>query len=212
MLYTNEEIAKRKEKAVKIKQIITIITYIILMPILIYNTSLIIQSLYNPNKTPSFFGIKTYVIISGSMEPNINVGDIVIAKNIKNEKEEINIGDIIAFRKGQSVITHRILNIEPDENGILRITTKGDNNNTNDSETILINNIEGKVVNVIPKIGNFVLILQKRIIIIIFLVMCYIYISHSDNVNRRKMERRLKREEYEKIKNARRGDVIEKSI
>jgi len=201
MLYTNQEIAKRRKRQIKIKKIVAMILYIILIPIMIYNISLIIQSLYNPNKTPSFLGIKTYVIISGSMEPKINIGDIVIAKNIKNEEEEINVGDIIAFRKGESVITHRIVKIEKDENGILRITTKGDNNNTNDSESILINNIEGKIINVIPKIGTFILIFQKKIIIIIIIIMCYIYISHSDNVKKRKMKRRLKRLEYEERKN-----------
>ncbi len=200
MLYTNEEISKRKKRSIKIKKIVTIIIYVILIPILIYNISLIVQSLYNPNKTPSFFGIKTYIVISGSMKPEINVGDVVIAKNIKNEKEEINIGDVIAFGKGQSVITHRIVNIEPDENEILRITTRGDNNNTNDSETILINNIEGKVIKVIPKVGKFILIFQERIVIMIFLIMCYIYISHTDKINRRKTERRIKREEYERKK------------
>ncbi len=201
MLYTNQEIAKRRKKKIKIKRIVAMILYIILIPIMIYNISLIIQSLYNPNKTPSFLGIKTYVIISGSMEPKINIGDMVIAKNIKNEEEAISVGDIIAFRKGESVITHRIVRIEKDENEILRITTKGDNNNTNDRETILINNIEGKVITVIPKIGTFILIFQKKIIIIIILIMCYICISHSDNAKKRKMERRLKRQEYEKKTN-----------
>lgn len=197
MLYTNAEIQKRKIREEKIKKIITNIIYIILVPVLIYNFSLIFQSIINPNKTPSFLGIKTYVIISGSMEPNIKIGDIVVVKEIKNEDNQIKVGDVIAFRKGESVITHRISNIEQDENRILRITTKGDNNNTEDSDTILINNIEGKAVAVIPRIGYFTLALQNKVIIIVIFIMYYIYISRSDNIKRKKRERRMKRLEYE---------------
>ena len=197
MLYTNEQIKKRADKEKKKKKIIAIIVYILLTPVMIYNISLIISSILKPNKTPSFLGIKTYVIISGSMEPNISVGDIVIARNIKNEERELKIGDIISFRSGHSVITHRIVNIEKDKNGVLRIRTKGDSNNTEDGVDILINNIEGKVIAVIPKIGSIVRLLHDRTVLMIFLVVVYIYIIKSFKKNQRKNNRRLKRLKFE---------------
>ena len=197
MLYTNEQIKKRINKEKKKKKIIAIIVYILLTPVMIYNISLIISSILKPNKTPSFLGIKTYVIISGSMEPNISVGDIVIARNIKNEERELKIGDIISFRSGHSVITHRIVNIEKDNNGVLRIRTKGDSNNTEDGVDILINNIEGKVIAVIPKIGSIVRLLHDRTVLMIFLVVVYIYIIKSFKKNQRKNNRRLKRLKFE---------------
>lgn len=64
MEYTNEAIRKRKEKNDKIKKILSLAVYMVLIPLLVYNISLIAQSIINPNKTPSFFGIKTYVIVS----------------------------------------------------------------------------------------------------------------------------------------------------
>ena len=197
MLYTNEQIKKRIDKEKKKKKIIAIIVYILLTPVMIYNISLIISSILKPNKTPSFLGIKTYVIISGSMEPNISVGDIVIARNIKNEERELKIGDIISFRSGHSVITHRIVNIEKDKNGVLRIRTKGDSNNTEDGVDIIINNIEGKVIAVIPKIGSIVRLLHDRTVLMIFLVVVYIYIIKSFKKNQRKNNRRLKRLKFE---------------
>ena len=197
MLYTNEQIKKRADKEKKKKKIIAIIVYILLTPVMIYNISLIISSILKPNKTPSFLGIKTYVSISGSMEPNISVGDIVIARNIKNEERELKIGDIISFRSGHSVITHRIVNIEKDKNGVLRIRTKGDSNNTEDGVDILINNIEGKVIAVIPKIGSIVRLLHDRTVLMIFLVVVYIYIIKSFKKNQRKNNRRLKRLKFE---------------
>lgn len=146
MQYTDETIRKRKKKNDKIKKIIKTITYIVLVPLLIYNISLIIQALANPNKTPSFFGIKTYVIVSGSMMPELNIGDIVIVKSAEDYQE----GDIISFRQGQNVITHRISEILKTENGIL-YKTKGDNNNTEDSGMIEIDAIEGKTIGKIPR-------------------------------------------------------------
>ena len=196
-LYTNEEIKRRKNKEIKRKRIVSICVYIILIPILIYNINLIIKAIIKPNETPSFLGIKTYVIISGSMEPNINIGDIVIAKSIKNKEESIKVGDIISYRKGQNVITHRITNIEKDENGILRIATKGDNNNTEDSERILINNIEGKVITIIPKIGYITLILKDKVLIILIFIIAYVYISKTEKVKKRKEARKQKRIKYE---------------
>lgn len=198
MLYTSQEISKRKNIEIKTKKILNFIIYFILIIIMTYNISLIFQSILNPNKTPSFLGIKTYVIISGSMEPNINIGDIVITKE---SEEELQIGDVISYRRGQSVITHRITNIIKQENGENKYRTKGDNNNTEDSEEISIENIEGKVIKVIPKLGEITLLLQNKIsIIIIFIILYYIYVSSNYKKNRKISSRHLKRMEYEKNK------------
>ncbi len=201
MLYTNQEITKRKNIEIKLKRIVDILVYIIFIPILLYNIILIIKAIENPKETPSFLGIKTYVIVSGSMEPNIQIGDIVVVKSIKNKEEAIKVGDVISFRKGHSVITHRITNIEKDENGILRIATKGDNNNTEDSERILINNIEGKVVKVIPKIGYITVLFKDKVIIIVTFIIAYNCMMKSEKIKNRKRKRRQKRIEYEKAKN-----------
>ena len=161
-----------------------------------YNISLIIQSILKPNKTPSFLGIKTYVIISGSMEPNINIGDIVITK----DKEELQVGDIISYRKGHSVITHRISQVNYNENVEKIYKTKGDNNNTEDSEEISTADIEGKVVKVIPKLGKISLVLQNKVIIIMVLIVFYMLISKNYKKNKKLNSRHLKRMEYEKNK------------
>lgn len=197
MLYTNEKIAKRKNIEIKLKNFLNITIYIVLITIMTYNISLIFQSMLNPNKTPSFLGIKTYVIISGSMEPNINIGDIVITKD---EVNDLQIGDIISYRKGHSVITHRISQVNNNEKGEQTYKTKGDNNNTEDSEEISNEDIEGKVVKIIPKIGKISLVLQNKMIIIIILIILYMYISRNYKKNKRLNLRHLKRVEYEKNK------------
>lgn len=190
MRYTNKEITKRRNIEIKIKNSFNILIYIILISIMSYNISLIFQSIICQNRTPSFFGIKTYVIISGSMEPNINIGDIVIVK----EEKELQVGDVISYRKGQSVITHRIVNITEQK----EYKTKGDNNNTEDSEIILDKDIEGKVIKVVPKLGKLALLLKNKIIIIVILIILYMCISMNYRKNKKKNSRHQKRLEYEK--------------
>ena len=193
MLYTDEAIAKRKKREKFVKKAITIMVYIILIPTLIYNISLIVQSIVKPNETPSFLGIKTYVIISGSMKPELEIGDIVIVK----DSDDLKVGDIISFREGQTVITHRINRVLL-ENEEIYYKTKGDNNNTEDSGRVKQNYVEGKVVKVFPKVGKVAMFLQGKTTIIIILILLYIYILYSGAIRKRKDVRTLKRTEHEK--------------
>ena len=194
MLYTDEAIKKRKKKAKMLKNISSVIVYIVLVPLLIYNVFLIIQAVVNPKKTPSFFGIKTYAIISGSMEPELKIGDIVIAKELNNELKE---GDIISFRQGQSIITHRIFEVIKNRDNI-EYKTKGDNNNTADSGTITKKIIEGKVIAKIPFVGKISILLKKKVVIVAIIVIFYMYLLYTKSIKKRKNTRKLKRIKHEK--------------
>ncbi len=191
MLYTNQEISRRKNREEKIKNILNIIISIMLVIVMTYNISLIVQKIIYKEKTPSFLGVKTYVVISGSMKPNIEIGDVVIVKKEKELKE----GDIISYRKGKSVITHRITSIT-EENGEKVYRTKGDNNNAEDSEKITEEIIEGKVTKIIPKIGNITFILKNKVTILIAVILLCKYIINSYKKNQRMNMRHLKRLEY----------------
>ena len=192
MLYTKEAIIRRKKKAQKIQKIISIIGYILLIPLLIYNVSLIVQAITNPDKTPSFLGIKTYAILSGSMEPDIKTGDIVIVK--ETDESDIEIGDVISFRRGQTVITHRIIEIVEDTK---TYKTKGDNNNVEDSVDVEFGSIEGKVIGRIPFLGKISQIFSGKITMIAIALMAYIYFSHVSKVNRKRNRRKVKRLKHE---------------
>ena len=195
MKYTNDAIRKRKNRENKICRTISILIYMLLFPLIIYNISLIIQSVIKPDETPSFLGIKTYVIVSGSMKPEYNVGDIVIVKKAK--EENINKGDIISYRDGQAVVTHRVIE-EKEVNGHTKFKTKGDNNNTEDIHEVTINLIEGKVVGKVSKVGNLSIMLQDKISIIIIILLFYIYLIRSDKAKKRNERRKEKRIAYEK--------------
>ena len=110
------------------------------------------------------FPVYPSVILTGSMEPLIMPGDVVLVHKISNEDEiyELSKGDIINFKRGNIIITHRIKEVLKDEAGNLSFETKGDNNNAIDEEKVQPNDIKGIVIKVVPKIGLPTLILKGQ--------------------------------------------------
>ena len=96
-----------------------------------------------------------YVIVSGSMEPIIKVRDAVLVR--RYDPDDVKVGDVITYRATDEtyygiLITHRVVDIQY-ENGKKIYVTKGDNNPTIDRSPIEGNQIYGKVIMRIPKIG-----------------------------------------------------------
>ena len=159
------------------------IIYIIIIPIILYDLLLIIQTVVNPDITPNILGVKTFNIVSGSMEPEISVDDIVVVRNMP--KEEINKNDIITFKIDGEVITHRIIEIEEYE-GNLTYTTKGDSNEVTDIEKIEYNQIEGKYIGKIPKAGKILNFLKNKVVfafIILILIISFLVFSPCSTVS-----------------------------
>jgi signal peptidase len=105
------------------------------------------------------------VIATGSMEPLIYPGDIVILKQMRSEDQirGLKNGDIIQFKRNEILITHRIIEIESDKHRNLTFHTKGDNNSVEDIETVNPNDIRGVYVCVIPKLGYPTLLLKGQV-------------------------------------------------
>lgn len=179
----------------KLETIIGIIICIIFIPILIVNLTLIIKSYINPDKVPDFLGYKPFIVLSGSMEPTIMTGDIAIIKECK--KEDLKNGDIIAFRNGKSVITHRIVEIKDDEKDTVLIT-KGDNNNTEDQYPIRLESVEGVFKYKIPKLGNFAMFLQTTVGTIVFISIPFIIFMIFDIVQR-KQDIKIQKQKQEQL-------------
>lgn len=93
---------------------------------------------------PAVFGWSWAVVISGSMEPEIRLDDMVIV----HRQETYTVGDVITYESGNAVVTHRIIAETADG-----YTTKGDANNTADDHPVSKDAVLGKVVGVIPGIG-----------------------------------------------------------
>lgn len=105
-----------------------------------------------------------YIIISPSMEPTIKVEDAIVI--VREEAENLKVGDIITFtsndpRYSGLIITHRIVGIQKSETGTILFRTKGDNNNSEDSALVPSDNVYGRVMLKIPKIGYIQYVLTQ---------------------------------------------------
>ena len=96
---------------------------------------------------PTVFGFSAAVVVTGSMSPAIEPGDLVVCRS----SADYTVGDVITFRSGTSLVTHRIVGSA--ENGY---TTKGDANNVADADPVPNGAIVGRVVFTVPKLGIFI--------------------------------------------------------
>ena len=88
------------------------------------------------NSVTKIFGYGFLVVVTGSMEPEIEQEELIVIK----EFNEYNVGDIVTYETDGYLVTHRIVQINNDE-----IITKGDSNNEEDLK-ISKNQIVGKVI------------------------------------------------------------------
>ena len=93
---------------------------------------------------PTVLGIGSAVVISGSMEDAISINDMIITVRQKAYHP----GDIVMYETEGHPVTHRIVDKAGDA-----FITKGDANNTADSEPVPVDKIAGKVVWIIPGAG-----------------------------------------------------------
>jgi len=106
------------------------------------------------------------VVVSGSMEPVLFRGDIVIIDTNPNVNN-IQVGDIVVYKATwfNEPVIHRVIEIGTDQNGNKAMITKGDNNPSPDPALVYPNQIISEVYNypwasgpgqapvVIPKVG-----------------------------------------------------------
>ena len=117
----------------------------------------------SPNK--SLLGYRYYTVITPSMEPNYNVGDLVFVK--VGGVRSIEVGDVITFdpsSDGKAYLTHRVTQKLSDyqNTGVTCFRTKGDANNTEDSFLVDEDRVIGRVTFRIPKLGYFIRFVQLR--------------------------------------------------
>ena len=104
---------------------------------------------------PGLFGIRPYVVYSGSMEPKIPTGAVVFTKEGAYSPET---GDIITFHNEDTVVTHRV--VKKEEGTFI---TKGDANKNADPIPVAKSQIIGRVVFCLPYLGYVIYFLKARI-------------------------------------------------
>ena len=138
---------------------------------------IIIFSSFNKNKSLNILTVQ-----SGSMEPNIELGSVVIVKN----NNEYKIKDVITYisdNNSSTTTTHRINAIEYTEDGSPKYITKGDANDVEDGKKIDKNQVLGKVIFNIPYLGYAIKFVKAPIGLIVFLIIpAIIYVANELSV------------------------------
>lgn len=183
---------------------------LVLSIVFIINVTLIVKSYINPDKVPDFMGYKPFIVLSGSMEPEIMAGDLIITKVIT--PENVAVGDVISFRvEDDIVVSHRVTEIQKEEG--LSFLTKGDANTGMDATEVLPEKIEGRYIWRGAGLGRFALFLQTPIGMLIFVItpLCMFIIYDIVSRNRRNKKKTQREEELEAelaaLKAAKPGEV-----
>ncbi len=120
----------------------------------------------------STFGYSMFEIVTGSMEPTLNVYDFILVKY----DDDLKVNDIITYKEENSFITHRIIGINGDN-----LITKGDANNSED-KVISKDKVIGKVVKVFPKLGivkNIIITPKIMISFLTFIILLNLSLSYK---------------------------------
>lgn len=95
-------------------------------------------------------GYQVYTVISGSMEPNFRIGDLLYVKEVP--AQEIRVGDAITFVQNEQLVvaTHRVVRIDAEKQ---LFYTKGDANEIEDGAPVHFRNLIGRAEFSVPLLG-----------------------------------------------------------
>lgn len=118
---------------------------------LLYNLYLWNAKTMKGNVLPMPFGVGAAVVLSGSMEPELSIDDVILVVAQKDYK----VNDVVVYQDGSIMVVHRIIRIEG-----TRVITQGDANNAEDA-AIEMADIKGRVVTHWDGLGFTVRMLKK---------------------------------------------------
>src|SRR3989344_7399949 len=176
--------AVEKLKAVSIKAILKIINFAV-------SVILVVAAAFLVYVAVPYFGNKALIVRSGSMQPAVGVGDLVIVHSKDSTVTpapgifpKYKVGDVVAFsgqKDAKTITTHRVVNVEG-KDGKIAYTTKGDANNAPDANPVGEDKILGKAAFKIAGLGKIfalvktkngflALVIMPAILVIIFEIM-----------------------------------------
>ncbi len=159
----------------RIGKAISILLTIVLAVLLAGNLYIAASKKITGNIQPTVFGWACAVVISGSMQPQIRVNDMVVF----HAQKDYAVDDVIVFQTKDELVTHRVIEKTPE--GFI---TKGDYNNAPDAEVVSRESVIGKVVLVIPAIGATAEFAQTPLGTLLLLIALFILIAWPTLVGR----------------------------
>lgn len=163
----NQPVAEKGGVKQAILNVFGVILCVLFIPIIILNVVMIVRSYTNTDSIPSVFGYSPVIVLSGSMSPEFEAGDMILIK--KAEPETLQVGDVICFLEEETAVTHRIIAIE-NEDGADYYITQGDANNTEDASPVTPQQVQGRYTGVyFTGLGDFAIFLQSTPGMLIFI-------------------------------------------
>ncbi len=180
-----------KNASQKVKTILGLVLCVILLPILVINVTLIIKSYTHSDEVPSVGGVFPLIVLTDSMYPTIEHGDLIICRTIA--ADEVNVGDIICFfdpaGKGTTTVTHRVIEITETEEGELAFRTKGDHNDAADQSPVPASKLVGIYKSRLPGFGNAAMWMQTTTGLIVCVVLPALVLVAIDLLRTRRYEK-----------------------
>ena len=159
---------------------------LIFIPIIVCNVILIVRSYQDAEKLPTVFGISPVIVLSGSMYPTFDAGDMIVLQTV--DPEEIKTGDVICYfadNDKNTAVTHRVVEVQTGESGRPVFVTRGDANNTEDLLAVTPEMVQGRYIGIsIPGLGNVAVFLQSPLGMVLCIVCPLALIFLWDGVRR----------------------------
>ena len=189
---------------IQIKSILRISVLVLLAVLIGVSIYSMNASMLGGNALPMPLGFGMTVVLSGSMEPELSVDDLLIVV----PADTYEVGDVVVFQNQRTAIVHRIVAINGEE-----IITRGDAN-TSDDEPITSANIKGRVVCAIPFVGLIINLIKTPVgtILLIGLAVWLLESSFKKEKNKKSDELEAIRREIEELKKDATNDSTPETI
>ncbi len=171
--------------------VVGIVLCVILVPILIVNCTLLAKSFADQSTVPDFGGVLPLIVLTDSMYPDIQSGDLIICKTV--DPADVKVGDVISFYdpagSGTSVVTHSVIEVITDGDEP-SFKTKGVNNNTADSVPVPASKVFARYTGIrLAGVGNVAIFMQSSTGLILCVVLPILLFVAYDIIRRRTYEK-----------------------
>lgn len=166
---SNRGSSRGRARGISASGIVGLVLCIVFVPVILVNAALIAGSFLHPDELPGVFGVKPAVVLSGSMEPTIQTGDLITVTDC--DPTALHEGDVVCYLSSGKAITHRIASVTTGEDGQLRYVTQGDANNAADRLPVTVDQVQGVWSGMrLPGVGNAILFMQTPAGMVLFIV------------------------------------------
>lgn len=167
-----------------IKKIWSIISKVLIAVLIFFMGFILVMKMRGEN--PSIFGLNIYYIATPSMEPTLEVGDIIVSKNVK-DYSKLKVDDVITY-KGEvgsysgKLITHQIIDIK-ENNGVYTFITKGTKEGATVDPEVREDQVVSKMLFEVPLLGKIVTLMNNKVVFFFVIIVPFAVMLFFECIN-----------------------------